>query len=70
VVDHPESGIAGRWRWKRINENDRHGFQIPDGYPEYVVFDITDDDPPVAFCSAWYDAETTAQAYRALDGAE
>ena len=67
TVPPATSGSAGRWSWFLINENDRQSYQIPDGFPQYGVIDWTEDDPILAYCDSWYEAESVARALNLAD---
>jgi hypothetical protein len=59
--------LHGRWAWKQVSEEDQRGFQIPDGFPEYIIYDVGEDDPVLAYCDSSYEAESVAKALDASD---
>lgn len=57
----------GRWAWLEVTDDDRQMWQIPDGYPPYVVFDRGEDDPVLAYCTSWYEADEVAARFARSD---
>ena len=66
-TNDPTKGAFGRWAWELLDEKGRNSFQVPAGFPEYAIYEWSEDDPVLAYCDSWYEAEMVARALHAAD---